>query len=290
MKNDRGQVILILILIMTVALAIGISVVQRSISDVSTASKVEQSSRAFSAAEAGIENTLATGNTSLSLSNNAQAQTVNTGWSYPSAPGPSSQQKALEFISLSKEETAQVWLADRNSALNPPAGYYTQSSLDVYWGNSSTDRAALELTLVYYDGTKYTTRKWYLDQRLSPNIATNKFTPVDCTGSYPVVTDLGTSSYQCKFTIGGTGDPGGILPSSLMLLRARLLYNTFSQPFAVQAVGICGLACSLPPQERVIYAVGTVGVTQRKVLLEQSDKVVPPYLDYAIFSAGSIDK
>ena len=44
-----ATIILILVLVMTVALAIGISVIQRSLSDISTATKVEQSSRAFSA-------------------------------------------------------------------------------------------------------------------------------------------------------------------------------------------------------------------------------------------------
>ena len=58
MNNERGQIILVLVLVITVALAIGISVVQRSLSDISTSTKVEESSRAFSAAEAGIERAL----------------------------------------------------------------------------------------------------------------------------------------------------------------------------------------------------------------------------------------
>ena len=55
MKEQKGQVILILILVMTVGLAIGLSIVQKSLVDISTASKIEQSSRAYSAAEAGVE-------------------------------------------------------------------------------------------------------------------------------------------------------------------------------------------------------------------------------------------
>ncbi len=47
MNNQKGQLILILILVMTVALSIGLSIVQKSLVDVSTSSKVEQSSRAF---------------------------------------------------------------------------------------------------------------------------------------------------------------------------------------------------------------------------------------------------
>ena len=56
--NKKGQILLALILVMTVALAIGLSVIQKSLVDVSTSTKVEQSSMAFSAAEAGIERSL----------------------------------------------------------------------------------------------------------------------------------------------------------------------------------------------------------------------------------------
>src|SRR3989338_8894129 len=108
MRNERGQVVLILVLVMTVALAIGISVIQRSLSDVSSSSKVEQSSRAFSAAEAGIEKAIQTGNPivgGIPLNNNSTIEGVDAK-RIPEAT------KALEFKSIAKEEMAQVWLAD----------------------------------------------------------------------------------------------------------------------------------------------------------------------------------
>lgn len=279
MKNQKGQVILVLILVMTVALAIGISVIQRSLSDISTSSKIEQSSRAFSAAEAGIERTLATGDTSvLMLQNNSQAQTIDTQL-IPAVPASGTRQDPLEFPPLAKEETAQGWLANPDSPLNPPAGFYKQNSLDIYWGNSSTDRAALELTLIYYDsgGGLYRSQKWYLDNASATRNPANNFEQVTCTGGYSL------AGYQCKKTISS-------LPTGLMLIRARLLYNTSSQPFAVQAVGTCGADCSLPPQARIIVSIGTAGTTQRKVKLFQINKVVPPYFDFAIFSTGAINK
>lgn len=292
MKSDKGQTVLILVLIMTVALAIGLSTVQRSLSDISTSSKVEQSSRAFSAAEAGIERALQVGSTTIQLENQSSAQ-VSDSSLIPCVPGTTGcaqgagvQQSPLEYPPLSKEEVAHVWLADYTSTANPPTSAYAQGSLDVYWGSSSTDKAALELTLIYYDdGTKkYQSQKWYLDHSIvrSPE---NNFVQVSCTG-YDVETDVGTKRYQCKKTI----DSLPSLPSRLMLLRARLLYNSTSQPLAVQAVGTCGQDCSIPPQARRITSTGAAGETQRKVQLFQVNKVVPPYFDYAIFSAGEISK
>lgn len=297
--RQAGQAVLILILVMTVALAIGISVVQRSLSDISTASKVEQSSRAFSAAEAGIEKYLnqavsCTADTcKFQFSENSSEVKVEGGDLMPAVPASGTRQAALEYPPLSKEEVAHIWLADYTSTSNPPAAAYKQTSLDVYWGNSTSDKAALELTLVYFDGTQYKTRKWYLDHTIT-RTPDNKFTQAVCTG-YTV----GVNIYQCKYTIGGSGDPGGALPSSpsiLMLLRARLLYNSTSQSFAIQAAVTCPVAASdcrdysIPSQARTLISTGISGATQRKVKLFQVNNVVPPYFDYGIFSAGAINK
>lgn len=290
MNRQKGQVVLILILIMTVGLAIGLAVIQRSLSDISTSSKVEQSSRAFSAAEAGIEKALGTGSTApFTLQNNATAVAEDSGLAPPTAAF-GTQQVPFEYPPLSKEEVAHIWLADPFSYLDPPALFYKQNSLDIYWGNSLTDKAALELTLVYYDDVAkvYGKKSWYLDQTVrSP--ANNFDRNANCSGF-----NLGLNFYQCKYTIGGTNsgvaDPKGVLPSGLMLIRGRLLYNTTSQPLAVQGVGTCGKDCSLPPQSRTLISTGTSGETQRRVKLFQVNKVVPPYFDYAIFSAGPINK
>lgn len=268
--REKGQVVLILILVMTVALAIGLSVIQRSLSDISTASKVEQSSRAFSAAEAGIEKALLTDDavySAVDLGNNSTILAVQKN-TVPVA------NQALEYPPLAKEEMAQVWLADPTSTANPPTAVYEEDTLDVYWGNSSSDQAALELTLVYYDGTyKSTNTKWYLDHNItrSPD---NNFEKVACSGY-----TIGSNSYRCYKQLTN-------LPDGLVLLRARLLYNTASQPLAVKPTG----TASLPVQARLFTSTGASGNTQRRIQVFKLDKVVPSYFDYAIFSAGTIDK
>lgn len=297
MKNQKGQVVLLLILVMTVALAIGLSVIQRSLVDVSTSTKVEESSRAFSAAEAGIEKVLSGGVppfVDFSAENNSSA-TVTT-YEIPALPSGGNRQDPFECppgdSRLAKEEVAQIWLAHQDSSGNPPAEYYKQSTLDVYWGNSATDMAALEVTIVYYgvdpvDGQiKYLSRKWYLDHASASRPTDNEFDKVDCTGNIP-----GMPGYQCKKTLGdGSGVGNGPLLSRLMLLRARLLYNAESQPFAVQGTGNCGSDCSLPTQAKVLQSKGTSGQTRRIIQVCQMDKVVPSYFDYAIFSENEINK
>ncbi len=295
MKNQKdlpvrqaGQVILILVLVMTVALAIGISVIQRSLSDVSTSTKVEQSSRAFSAAEAGIEKALKNDNSPVNFAENYSSATVTGTELIPAVPSFGTPQAPLEYPLLAKEETAHVWLADPNAGLPNCTNFdvcYQRSTLDVYWGDPTalSDKAALELTLVYYNGSQYLARKYYYDQVLSRS--SNNFTQVNCLG---VDTLSSGVTYQCKKTVTFPTSTG------LMLLRARLLYNSTSQPFAVQATGVCPASpCQgyyIPPQVKKLTATGISGQAKRKVQLFKIDKVVPPYFDYAIFSAGDINK
>lgn len=281
-KNEKGQVILILILVMTVALAIGISVIQRSLSDISTATRVEQSSRAFSAAEAGIEQVLSNGNLTVSFPDNSSNATV-TSDLMPAVNAGRGSQDPLECppgnSRLTKEEVFQVWLADPDSITNPPAESYTGSRLNVFWGDPDAgvdDKAALELTLVYYEGSEYKQKKWFLDQQGVTRSPENNFTPVACS---PVAFGSG-GRYQCNYTITG-------LPTGLMLLRARLLYNKTSQPFAVQAPDA---GSSIPSQAKVLKSEGFSGQSKRTIQVCQIAKVVPFYFDYAVFAAGDINK
>lgn len=281
MRKQKGQVVLILVLVMTVALAIGISVIQRSLSDVSTATRVEQSSRAYSAAEAAIEKAIRLkSNTTVDFSTDNNSSAAVTGadpseW-IPKIAASGTRQDPLEYPPLAKEEVAHVWLADLNDTGNPPADFYKQNTLDVYWGDPAavSDKAAIELTLVYYNGSQYASQKYFYDQDAA-RVSKNNFTQVNCAAG---------TTYQCMQSI--------TFPSSsgLMLLRARLLYNSTSQPFAVRAVGTCGHDCSLPPQATVLISHGISGQTQRTIKLFQLVKVVPPFFDFAVFSNSNINK
>ena len=59
--SHSGQTLLVVVLMMVVALTVSLSVVLRSVSNVRTSTDEENSSRAFSAAEAGLELALKTG-------------------------------------------------------------------------------------------------------------------------------------------------------------------------------------------------------------------------------------
>lgn len=300
MNNQKGQLILTLILVMVVVLGIGLAVVQKSLVDVSTSTKVEESSRAFSAAEAGIEKVLQSGiaiPAPILLGNEAKIKSVEKS-DIPKEPQAGESQVVLEYPPLIKEEVAQVWLANLYSPDNPPKPYYTQKSLDVYWGlqniTDDKEKPAIEIKVIEYINGAYTTRPFYLDSNgdrasssgfcdansncTSPSVTSS------CTSFTNITTTYGSNrSFFCKSTLSG-------LSPDLMLLRARILYSSKSQPFAVAAVGSCGKDCSIPTQAKILTSTGTSGETQRKVSVFRLDKVVPHYFDYAVFSAGDISK
>lgn len=271
---------MILILVMTVALAIGLSVIQRSLSDISTSSKVEQSSRAFSAAEAGIEKALRNDFTGANFDEINASATVFDSGSLPAAG------QALEYPPLGKEEVAQVWLADPKANLpscTAPYVCYGLSSFYVYFGTPNTsDKPAIEVTVVSWDGTRYVPTKRFFDSD-STRASTNGFTDVSssCTSNQMVRTNANTtdSKFYCKVTVDGYS------PAAPMLARIRLLYSSTSHP-----VAIAPRDASFPLQARIFTSTGVAGDTQRKVQVFRLDKVVPPYFDYGIFSAGEIRK
>jgi Tfp pilus assembly protein PilX len=60
-KSQKGQALVLVLLSLSVVLTLVLFILSRSITDVAVSSKEEESARAFSAAEAGIERSLVVG-------------------------------------------------------------------------------------------------------------------------------------------------------------------------------------------------------------------------------------
>lgn len=283
MHKKYGQIVIVLLLTMLVALAVGLTITQRSITDISTSTQTEQSTRALSAAEAGLEKALSQGTsvTKLDLGNQSSTEVTVS----DSLPGP---KQALENPSVGKEEIAQFWLADPVNFTQ----YYNQNQIDIYFGESpasAVNKPAAEITYVYKNASnEYKLLKQFIDtdSTRSPN---NGFGP--CTNTPqpadPIpTTSSANSTFRCKFTLLGITASG-----TPMLIRVRPLYST-NQKIAVKpydAGPSCTTACSLPPQAAVFTSIGTAGQSQ-KTLQVYRTKTIPFFFDYAIFSTGDIEK
>jgi hypothetical protein len=280
-SNQKGQVILVLLLIMTVALAIGLSVVQRSIKDVSTSTKVEESARAFSAAEAGIERALNCTGVScasfsiddLELDNSSDANI--TGYSVPDA-----NTKAFEIPTVTQEKPGHLWLANPDATFTNKYGGGAASQLDVFWGDDNVSpNPAIEITVVYNpSGTTYTVNKFFYDNEVRGN---NFNVPPSGCSIAPLVTHISPNgrSYENCARISLAANP--------ILLRARLIYAGFIEhPVAFAPVG----SNSLVQQGTLFISTGTSGETKRTIVLQRQDDVLPFFFDFVLYSLKIINK
>lgn len=280
----RGQAVIILLLIMFVALAIGLAITQRSLNDLSTSTKGEQSTRAFSAAEAGLEKALQSQSSipSISLGNQSSA-TVNVTPTLPLA------NQALEYPPIGKDTVAQFWLANPQNLTE----YYPRNTdLNIYFGNAnsdlnSADTPALEVNLITLDSSNnYNVTKYFFDPN-STRRNTNGFRDIpNCSGTFTINTsnspDTATldRNFLCRVLIGNVPNQEPVM------IRARILYTNTKQPISTSPLG----NNSLPPQATIYTSVGSSGQTQQTVQVFQLPFVVPHYFDFAIFSAGDISK
>lgn len=275
---QRGQVVIILLLTMLVGLTVGLVVTQRSISDVTQSTQTEQATRAFSAAEAGLEKALSTsGSVALGeadLGNQSSAD-VNL------APNLPSGTNALEYPPINKTTIAQFWLASPSSPIGAPSGGYTLNNFTIYFGNpSSIDRPAVEVNVVTWTGGSYASNRYFYDSVSRSNNFT--YNPAACNGSRSAtVSGIDGPSYNsvflCAYNVSYTGTP--------VLSRVRLLYSDEKHKVALMPNG-----GSLPPQAAVYTSTGASGQSQKTIKAFQVKNVVPFFFDFAIFSAGDISK
>lgn len=294
---QSGQALLIILLIMAVVLTIALSVVSRSVTDITVSQKEEEASRAFSVAEAGIEQALIAGcpggvctDILETGSFRAEVTTLAEGGKTYNIP-----------MLLNSGETVPIWFVNHddegNLVCNEANPCFTGNTLRVCWGESGTSATtgttpALELSVLYTSTPgDYSTAKIGRGA-YDPNTtrrSSNSFSGQDgsCT--------LGSVSYAFGKTVNLNSDLG--VPGSstsnqngLQQARLRLLYNTDR----AHPVGISvdfGGNGFLPKQGTQIESTGEAGEAARKIIVQQLFPDLPPIFDFGIFSgSGGLTK
>jgi len=156
MKSNKtsGQTLLIIILIAAVILTVGLAVASYSITDIKISQQEEESARAFSAAEAGIEESLKIGSaTSVTVGDiMAKVSEIVQG-------GPGIRSFDFGGLKFASGELTNVWLVEHNQAGGFDPSFPSSGKITVCWGDasqvSSANPPAIETALVYKDGTSY---------------------------------------------------------------------------------------------------------------------------------------
>lgn len=288
-KFQRGQALVIILLILAFVLVVVLSLVARSVTDITISTKEKESSRAFSAAEAGLEQAL--------LAGTGSSGTLPDGGSY-SVTLEGIGVGLTEFVWPAKVgagETIPIWLVDHDIAgqLTCASGTtcYTGSYLKVCWGqegisSSDSQTPALEVAILYLNtpGDIKTVR--VARAVFDPNIArrsANQFASPDgsCT--------LGGQNLAFGKTINFTdlGIPAAVYNTrnGLQAARIKTLYNTG----ALHSVAVGGQN-NFPPQGAKLVSTGTAESSTRKIEAIKSYPDLPPIFDFVIFSGGSSSK
>jgi len=271
-RNNSGQALLIILLIMAVALTIGLSVVSRSVTDIRISQEQEESARAFSAAEAGLESLLATGG----------APGIVGDFTITTDTKPLGDSSTFVFPKeIRADDTQTVWLVDHLDEdtldLDNPKSF---TDFEFHWGNENLsgneDTApALEAVIIYKDlAGEYTTRRVAFDPKLGRSDGFTNVSDDDHSFSEK------RFSFKAKFT-----DDRAFPSGSLYALRIKLLYNDEPQVLGIEAFGD-----PLPLQGNCYASTAaseTTGIS-RKVEQCQFYPSLSGMFDYVLYSGSSL--
>jgi len=303
-KRERGQAILLVLLSMAVIVTVVLSIVSRSITDIKVTSTEEDSLRAFSAAEAGVEQVLITGTSDYNVVvGDAKAVAEKTDFA-----------KGLAEFVLPEEynagESATVWfvshdangnIVDRCDTANPC--YKTDNAsrplpIKICWGKEGTG-ADIATTPALEASVFYTTTDGYgsvkvaritADPYDSRRLNDNKFDLHASDGSCRIngvnyafsvaISDLGSAPYSIPAsTKMGTSGSG-----RLQFMKVRILYNTD----LAHKIGVNngGGVSNLPSQGIEINSAGTSGEANRKIQIIQGYPEPSEIFNNAVFSGA----
>lgn len=280
MKDNRGQIVLITLLVLTIATTVVLSLMARTTTDTAITNQIEQSSRAFSAAEAGIEEALQSGVGSggVKVLTGAEASYSVTVASIGGATG------VFEFPQKTLQGSSEtVWLVahDANGAL-VEIPTYTSSYIDVCW-SQETIVPALVATVLYKESSdgSYRTAKVASDPVAIRRTDNNFSPPTASTGGCSGVANT-TYRERIQFsTLSASINPA---TDTLIALRIAPIYS--DTKFAVDTG-----AQLLPLQGKKIDSIGTTTTgTNRKITVHQQYRSAPAIFDKLLYSQGSITK
>lgn len=271
-KSELGQALLVILLVMAVGLTIALAVISRSVTDIKISRQEEESARAFSAAEAGLEQALISGEGDYTIGD-ITAQVTETA----QGGGTLFDFGGGEF---EEGEAQTVWLIEHTADGDlGGASFPENGTIIICWGESISNMIAVEATLIYQDGSDFKVARGAYDSDAS-RIVDNSFDLADEADG----NNCGSLAFAETVDLAADlGLPSGSTPYAL---RLKLLYNSEAEPLAVASTA------NLPSQGTCLESVAEIegsGVT-RRIQQCQFHKVPPAIFDYVLFSEANLSQ
>ena len=270
-KAESGQALVLVLLSLSVVLTLILYILSRSVTDVAISSRQEEAVRAFSAAEAGIERSLVTGQgyTNESIGNAKYTTTVGEiaigGPDYP-FPNPISSGDTVTVWFVSHDENGNLICSIPPDLTNP---CFTGSSIDICWGNPGTapgDTSPAIETTVYYDLTPGGAWQIQVGRAAIDPYGAGHGNTFD-TSLSDGICQIGTQTYAFHKIINFSeiNIPSGVYGTvnGLQLAQIKMFYNSVPQVIGVKVDGY------LPSQGKQIDSSGVAGDSNRRVVVFQ---------------------
>ncbi|MBI5449695.1 pilus assembly PilX N-terminal domain-containing protein [Candidatus Gottesmanbacteria bacterium] len=268
-RSESGQIVLIVLLVLTIATTIALSLIGRSTTDVTISGQLEDSSRAFGAAEAGIEEALKSG------TGTGGVKVLTPGVTYSATV--SSIGGASGVYQFSKKSfrgtTETLWLVAHNGDVLDETPTYTDGSISLCW-TSETTIPAIAVSILYKSAGTYYVAKDAFDPDATRRATNNFNVPTAASGGCNV-----SSMYRRLITFSDYGiNP---VTDTLLMIRIRPAYS--DTQLAIDA------PVALPLQGDKIESTGTTGSgVSRKILVYRQYHAPSGVFDASVYSQSSL--
>jgi hypothetical protein len=261
----------VIMLILVVVLTIGLAAVTRTITNVREASTSERSSRAFSAAEAGVESILrqdlgaltqGSGQASVSLdlgSGKSQVTVFRNG-------GFGTEGMSYQPVkAVAKDDTIQINLANYVGPITLDWTLTNESSENASGAScgTATGPAALAITVIKDQSSNYEVQRY-------------NYNPSNSSGC------------NNNFSVSGASTSPGFRSTTQLTITANTALMRITPIYNKATLRITPApSLALPVQAYVIRSEGTNGDTKRVVEVEKSIGSLPTLFDYVIFNGSA---
>jgi len=281
--HQKGQAVLLVLLGMAAVLTLALSVASRSVTDISTVSRSENSSRAFSAAEEGVE--------TLLFDSSINSYDVGTEIE-ASAEKYGEGEQSVIFDSIKAGESDTVWFVSHDSNNNltctSPAPCFDGSDVTFYWGKGNENpKPAIEISFYYdtsgdalgsssdFSGVEVARATYDPDSSRTDN---NKFTLANI-GDYMIAGE--NFKYQANVMLDSVINNYSNV--RLLFARVRVIYNDNEGTKIGVKIDIGSI---FPAQGRKIESMGTISDAARKIEVIQYYREPLDIFETAIMSFG----
>lgn len=254
----QGQIVALILLVILVGATLGFSIAGTTIRNIQETSNNEESNRAYSAAEAGIETKLLEIETAGSAVPITTPTGISSGAEIKQVTVNSS--TGLAIALLPKDQVAQLNLV----------GAAANTSVAIQYD----DQASIVVSKISGTDPNYNVSRWAFNCN---NSRSNGFSNASIAGATYVYDGV---TKKCTLTISGINGSVGVD----QVMRIRAMYEDTSLTVTTP-VG------SLPVQSTVVTSTGRSGESERTIRVERSQPVAPAIFDYVLFSSqGSLSK